>query len=277
MLDENISQECIHLDESDKEFEKYHKPAKIFGWICGLLTLAIIIIFQPTKPSDLAIEISQILLVIATIMLVIGIYYSKKGMQYKIGGTKAILLNFYRSYRYLENYQTTKLKSRQEIAKKELSSAMYVMSKNWSKFEDENLAFKEFAKPINDLVENLGVKFIPAIITDDESKNGMNLITITNMIKFLASDHYDFTAMNSLLDGYPESAKKGVTAREYIQKNPLLKNGLLWGIFIGVGGLVTLISHFVGGDNQTLIIVWVTVSTAAVTIYYTAIKKAVRF
>lgn len=274
MLTEDTHKECVHLDESDKEFKKFNKPARIFGWTCGLSLLIIMILFQPNKLSDTAIEVSHGLLIIAAIMLVLGIIYSKKSKPYKIQGTKAILLNFYRSYKLLENYKATKIRSRQENARRELRSALNSIANGWPKFKMVNTIFKDVTMPLDTLITNFNTKFIPSIITDDESENNKNIITLESLIQsFSQNNNFDFSAINSLLDVYPVSTKQEVAVYEYVQKNPLARNILLWSAFVGIGGIVTMISHFAGGDNQTLIIVWVTVSTAAVTVYYTAIKK----
>lgn len=276
MLTEDIKQKCVQADESDKEFRKFNNPARILGLICGLSLLAFLLIAQSDKDTKIS-TTEYVLLFISAITFGMAKYYSVKARPYKIEGITSVAMHCYRSYNLLENYQKTKLKSRKEKAQQEIRSAVDKISSGWSKFKEQNVVFKEFATPINDLIENLKEKFIPAIGSNEDTSIFRNLLTLENLILFFSKkDHFDFVSINSILNTYPSIEKKEITISEAIQKNRSVKTGLLWAFFVSVGGIVTLISRLAGGNDQTLIMVWVTVSTAAVTIYYSIIKKTTK-
>ncbi len=275
MLTPGLEQKCVQLEEKDKEFRKFRKPARISGMICGLSLLSFIIASQPENIRALGSEVNYIPLIVAAITLAIGIFYRKKGRPYEIKGNALVTLYCYKAYTLLQNYQKTKIASRLKKAKNEMNSALYQITSQWKTVEDNSIPFGKITEPLGEFIDNLKERFLPSI--DKEELAEKNFQTIENLIPFLLEDpNFDFSKINSVLTSYPQTNKGELKILKTERQKKVVRMIGLWGAFIVIGGFVTYISRIAGADVQTQIMVWVTVSVAAVTICYTSFKKRLK-
>ena len=136
----------------------------------------------------------------------------------------------------------------------------------WSNFTATNDVLPSIDKLIPNFVEN--IKKLRHMVSEDIDVNHFQNI-LADLIRLLLNDpKVPIESINSMLEKYKISPKPKPSFKIIFLENKIIREILILVGIILSGGPVTFVAYVFGGNEQTLIIVWVMISTALLIIYF---------
>lgn len=263
MLIPDIDGMCHKLDVKEKEFQRWNKPATYLGISIVLIGITAIIFTPQGKNVQYPWEsyAGAIYFIIGT---PIAFFLSKKARRYKITGFEANAVQTYRAYKLLEKYQKDNLYSQLESAQSHMESVLINIEKRRGDSTEDKPSFKSLTTPIDDFIENLNNRLIPAITKEESKEVTQMLDTLSKVIVLFVGDEFnEIKLVNKEIENNYEDISKGKKSTvEAIKQHKHIVTILISLGIIAAGGIISYSTRFIKADisADTQILAWIGIS-----------------
>jgi hypothetical protein len=260
---QEIIDKCHKLDVKDKEFQKWNKPAKYLA-ISAIILGLIALIYSPEGKNVSYPWQSYVGAIYFVIAIPIAFILSKMARKYKISGFETNAVNTYRAYGLVARYQKDSLQSQLEKAQDCMYSVLSNLQKWSGEVAEEKPAFKFLTEPIENFINNLDNRVIPAIGNETSDDIALMLDTLSKItIVFIGEEFNEIKSVNEWIENKHKDVSEGKkSAAETIKQHHHVVTLLISFGIIVAGGILAYSTRFIKSDISvdTQILVWVGIS-----------------
>lgn len=272
LLTKKEENECNRLLKWNKIYKKRNLPAT-WLFIGAILVSAYLVSNIPEGKNALDYPMyTYPALTVLTIGWGLAYYFWKTAKPLKISGYNLHIIRAYKAYDHLTQYENDLLPNHIDKATNEFENMLLELEIQLPQNKQEP-PFKSLSSPVNELLEKIDFRLIPAIEMAEKKDVSKLKNTIANLIRFFSSESFDdIKNINKELEQYKDLSEDEKPIKEKLFGSKSWKITIIILVSLTIGGLGVLIASLAGGTQQTLITVGAAVTIGSAAILFNKIK-----